>query len=64
MIEQGTEWISVKVSRELLTQLRDWSEPVQVRVGERYPDGTYDMIFRTVPSTPPKNWAGPQSGLW
>jgi hypothetical protein len=38
---------TVKVSRELLPKLREWSEPMQVRItGER--DGVLQMEFRRV----------------
>jgi len=39
--------VMVRVAQELLPALEDWSEPVQVRI-ERLPDGSYDMIARTV----------------
>lgn len=36
--------VTVKVSRELLAELAEWSEPVQVMVTQV--GGEYDMIFR------------------
>lgn len=38
--------VTVKVSRELLAELGQWSKPVQVMI-ERLPTGEYEMIART-----------------
>ncbi len=51
-MEQPDIW--VKVSRELLAKLGEWSQPVQVQVidlgqGRGSQEPRYDMIFRTVP---------------
>lgn len=48
MAEQPT--VTVLVSRELLEQLGEWSEPVQVRIVETPAIGTgWEMICRTYP---------------
>lgn len=42
-------WVTVQMSRELVEQLRDWSEPVQVRVIETPGAGTgYTLATRKV----------------
>lgn len=51
MIENPTETVTFKASRELIEQLKDWSERVQVRITE-YPEG-YELEFRTSDALPP-----------
>jgi hypothetical protein len=43
-MERPEVW--VEVSRELLDQLGEWSQPIQVRVTQR-PDGKWTMEART-----------------
>lgn len=44
---EGQTWKWVRVSTELLAEMREWSEPVEVRiVGED--NGVLDMEFRRV----------------
>lgn len=49
---EGTIWKWVRVSTELLAQLREWSSPVQVCVTSEE-DGVLEMQFRTVPEDNP-----------
>lgn len=52
VIEQGTERVVIIASLGLIQRMqRNWSEPVQVKIGDRQPDGTFEMIFRTVDTT-------------
>lgn len=44
-----TPEVLVKVSRELLAELGEWSAPVQVRIVPGFQAGTYEMEARTVP---------------
>lgn len=42
--------VTVKVSKELLAQMGDWSEPVQVKI-EQLSNGEYNMIARSLGDT-------------
>ena len=48
VIQPATERIVILAAPEIVAQLQaDWSEPCQWRIGERQPDGTYDVTLRT-----------------
>jgi hypothetical protein len=44
---EGDTWVTVRVSTELLAELREWSQPVQARIIETPGSGTgWEMTFR------------------
>ena len=46
---EGERYVTVWVSTELLAELREWSDPVQVKIVETPGSGTgYEMVARTV----------------